>query len=169
MTLTGYDANGAVAASYTYSFTAAGSDSTHRISDPYGDLFVSGDACTALPGQPGRAPLSIATTPSAPFASATLSFINPQSMDPNIAISGLRYTLLDTDGDGIADTRDNCPATPNPGQQDLDRDGIGDACDPQNGPPRDKDDCKDGTWQLFNMPRTFTNQGDCVSFTNTGR
>ncbi|MEO8574233.1 MAG: PxKF domain-containing protein [Pyrinomonadaceae bacterium] len=35
----------------------------------------------------------------------------------------------DTDGDGVVDTADNCPATPNPDQADTDGDGIGDACD----------------------------------------
>ena len=55
------------------------------------------------------------------------------STDPNIAITGLSYTLA----------------------------GYG--------PPTDKDQCKDGGWQRFDVPRKFTNQGDCVSFTNTGR
>jgi YD repeat-containing protein len=36
----------------------------------------------------------------------------------------------DTDGDGIPDSRDNCPAVPNPDQADLDADRLGDACDP---------------------------------------
>ncbi|RXK50819.1 T9SS type B sorting domain-containing protein [Aquirufa rosea] len=35
----------------------------------------------------------------------------------------------DTDGDGIIDFEDNCPAVFNPGQQDLDQDGLGDSCD----------------------------------------
>ena len=33
------------------------------------------------------------------------------------------------DQDGYYDDEDNCPGTPNPGQQDADYDGTGDACD----------------------------------------
>ncbi|MBP7126206.1 thrombospondin type 3 repeat-containing protein, partial [Myxococcota bacterium] len=45
------------------------------------------------------------------------------------------------DGDGVVDETDNCPVVPNPGQQDLDQDGIGDDCDPD----RDGDGVVDET------------------------
>jgi hypothetical protein len=37
---------------------------------------------------------------------------------------------IDSDGDTVADIADNCPSSRNPTQSDLDRDGIGDTCDP---------------------------------------
>lgn len=39
------------------------------------------------------------------------------------------HSELDTDGDGIVDTADNCPAIINPDQADNDLDGVGDICD----------------------------------------
>jgi MYXO-CTERM domain-containing protein len=37
--------------------------------------------------------------------------------------------VLDTDGDGVEDGRDNCDRTGNPGQADSDGDGVGNLCD----------------------------------------
>jgi hypothetical protein len=36
------------------------------------------------------------------------------------------------------------------------------------GPPTNKDQCKKDGWKVFTIPRKFKNQGDCVSFVNTG-
>jgi hypothetical protein len=41
-------------------------------------------------------------------------------------------TLIDGDNDGVCDINDNCPDTANPNQEDIDGDGIGDACDDCN-------------------------------------
>jgi hypothetical protein len=51
----------------------------------------------------------------------------------------------DQDGDGFLNVSDNCPNNANPGQEDLDGDGIGDACDPQN----DTDTDGDGSPDVF--------------------
>jgi Thrombospondin type 3 repeat len=52
----------------------------------------------------------------------------------------------DKDGDGIPNGQDNCPNTFNPLQEDVDKDGIGNACDPSNDSdfdtvPDEKDNC----------------------------
>lgn len=67
---------------------------------------------------------------------ATLEF--PASVIPDGAldydnISLVAATAPDSDGDGVPDDQDNCPATPNPDQTDSDGDGIGDACDQSDG------------------------------------
>lgn len=45
------------------------------------------------------------------------------------ATSACPHTL-DSDQDAVADTADNCPDVPNPGQENVDTDSKGDLCDP---------------------------------------
>lgn len=54
--------------------------------------------------------------------------------------SGSGNPGLDTDGDGVLDTIDNCPAIANAAQTNTDGDALGDACDPDD----DNDGVLDG-------------------------
>ena len=49
-------------------------------------------------------------------------------------------SVVDTDGDGVADLTDNCPNTPNSNQLNTDGDSMGDICDPDD----DNDGVLDG-------------------------
>ncbi len=69
----------------------------------------------------------------------------------------------DRDHDGVLDSVDNCPDTPNADQLDSDGDGIGDPCD---GPPGDLDndgvpDANDNCRFVANHPQT-DGDGDAV-------
>lgn len=66
----------------------------------------------------------------------------------------------DVDGDGYCRVEDNCPSVPNPDQADLDGDGIGDACDPDDdgdGVPDAEDNCP-----LVPNPSQLDTDGDGI-------
>jgi hypothetical protein len=50
----------------------------------------------------------------------------------------------DADGDGVPDSIDNCPVTPNPDQADANGDGVGDACTLPDGGFYGSPRCPDG-------------------------
>jgi PA domain/Thrombospondin type 3 repeat len=70
----------------------------------------------------------------------------------------------DDDNDGVADGVDNCPFVANADQADFDLDHIGDACDAHTGPPSNKNQCMGTSWQRFDTPGHFPNQGQCVCY-----
>jgi hypothetical protein len=78
-------------------------------------------------------------------------------------VSGLTFAAMPVgangDGDGIPDYRDNCPSVYNPDQSDLDGDGLGDVCDP--------DDDNDGIFDdVDNCP--FDANPDQIDVDNDG-
>lgn len=52
--------------------------------------------------------------------------VNPSNLSSS---TSFKFTVVDSDGDGVPDYKDNCPTVSNPTQTDTNHNGIGDACD----------------------------------------
>jgi subtilisin family serine protease len=63
--------------------------------------------------------------------------LNGLSVSDGRANADQALRLVDFDADNIADGLDNCPDVANPGQEDVDEDGVGDACPPALDPDGD--------------------------------
>jgi hypothetical protein len=95
---------------------------------------------------------TLSTTVNAPFdpSGANCTFfaigLNVNSKRGGAVSSHTTLGNVDSDGDGVIDSVDNCPQTPNPGQDDFDNDNLGDACDncPNDANPGQSDVDGDG-------------------------
>ena len=65
--------------------------------------------------------------------------VNGEITDPGAP--ALAVVIIDSDGDGVIDSEDNCPFAANAGQENADGDSFGDACDTC---PNDTDNDTDG-------------------------
>ena len=75
----------------------------------------------------------------------------------------------DTDGDGVCDSVDNCPAVSNPGQEDADGDGSGDVCDVcPNDPENDADNDGICAGVGFAPPKTG-DEDNCPTVSNANQ
>ena len=93
------------------------------------DSFSDGTDLAALSGSFGQsvppAPPRHNVAPDPPDA-----FVDGTDLTRISGFFGQTCADGDTDGDGVPDSADNCPTVANPGQSDVDGDGLGDACDP---------------------------------------
>ena len=76
---------------------------------------------------PGQLYFYLVTSNAAPCTESSLGQDGNGAERPNN--SACPSPGNDTDGDGVLDAADNCPAMSNPAQSDVDNDVIGDDCD----------------------------------------
>jgi hypothetical protein len=65
------------------------------------------------------------------WVGACVDAVDRESNTDNNCSTGVQISVFDTDGDGVADGDDNCPAVAND-QTNTDGDAEGDACDPDD-------------------------------------
>src|SRR5260221_4625802 len=139
-----------------------------RVTDP--DLLVYGQRTNDSLGTG----VAIGDINSDGFQDALMGAVGSAGPTASRSLAGALFVIspVDTDGDGVRNLKDTCPALGNPTQADADGDGRGDACDncvnaanpfPEDadsdgiGDARDPDDDNDGVLDTTDNCRTVAN------------
>ena len=77
-------------------------------------------------------PITSAGSYSVTFSGGGIPPSTPQSIEVGDNSVLLDLAFVDSDADGVLDHDDNCPIDPNFDQSDIDADGLGDVCDPDD-------------------------------------
>jgi Thrombospondin type 3 repeat len=117
-------------------FDAFGADGPPGQSEPspdeysieYHDVQIPAGGAAAFMRVAHAEPGASAATPWALANETSEDFFAGLSAEEALALRN--WSPPDRDGDGQPGAADNCPDDSNPGQADLDADGVGDACDP---------------------------------------
>lgn len=94
-----------------------------------GNLSSSLTWTSSLQGQLGSGSAPSVTFTAVGIHTVSATVVDSDGYTPTSIQQITIEVVTDSDGDGVADSSDNCPTTPNPDQSDIDGNGIGDFCD----------------------------------------